>query len=157
MLPHAQCYLHPTLVSRHNAMQINKNVISCPEIHSKRQGDKTNNSGRCVRLCSRARSEDSLLRWEGGCVVEMLICYSVCLWHDEKHSYQIHWRRGILGRDWSCCWLAWQQSRAWRLSDRNVHRKAFVLPVFSSERGMTQKNSVRVANLHRLSGRYCVD
>lgn len=69
----------------------------------------------------------------------MLICYSVCLWHDEKHSYQIHWRRGILGRDWSCCWLAWQQSRAWRLSDRNVHRKAFVLPVFSSERGMTQK------------------
>lgn len=35
--------------SLHNVMQINKNVISCPVIHSNVM-DKTNNSGRRVRF-----------------------------------------------------------------------------------------------------------
>lgn len=64
-------------------MQINKNVISCPEIHSKRQGDKTNNSGRCVRLCSRARSEDSFAEMRGRLCsrdAHLLFCLSVARW-----------------------------------------------------------------------------
>lgn len=88
----------------------------------------------------RAGAPSRSLRWDPawGCAAEMLICYSVCLWHDEKHSFQIHWRRSILERDWSCCSLAWQQSRAWRLTNRTVLRKR-LCSLIQSKGERTQK------------------
>lgn len=92
-------------------------------------GAQKNNGGRSVQVWVQPRNKKDLLRWERSCIVEMLICYSVCLWQDEKHSHQIHWRRGILKRDCSCCWLAWQQSRALQL--HNAFQKAVMTSVFS--------------------------
>lgn len=51
----------------------------------------------------------------------MLINYSVWLCWDEKHSNQIHGRRGILQKEGPCSWLAWQWSRACQLRERKKH------------------------------------
>lgn len=45
----------------------------------------------------------------------------------------------MLKRNWSHCWLAWQQSRALRLPGRAVFRKAFMHYVFSLK-GKDKKN-----------------
>lgn len=83
-----------------------------------------------MRSASVAEPEAFAPDERGAAWPEMLICYSVCLWRDEKHSYQIHWRGGTSEGDWSRCRLAWQQSRARRLTDGTVLREAFLLSAF---------------------------
>lgn len=101
-----------TILSPSNAMQISQSVISRPVIPM----DEMMNSRRKVE--SSAWSEEPLLRWVGVCGGEMLINHSVWLCWDEKHSNQIHRRRGILQKDGPCSWLAWRWSHACQLRER---------------------------------------
>lgn len=61
-----------TILSQHNKIQVNLSVISHPVILM----DEMNN---IKNMYSSAWSEEPLLRWVGGCGVEMLINYSVWL------------------------------------------------------------------------------
>lgn len=85
-------------MSLHNAMQINQTSNLLSSDSQQWQGIKQTTVGGVFGFGSEPGARGEELRREGGCVVEMLICYSVCPWRDEKHSYQIHWRRGILER-----------------------------------------------------------
>lgn len=91
-----------TILSPSNAMQIRQSVICRPVIPM----DEMMNSRKKVE--SSAWSEEPVLRWVGVCGGETLINYSVWLCWDEKHSNQIHRRRGILQKDGPCSWLAWR-------------------------------------------------
>lgn len=134
-----------TILSPSNAMQISQSVISCPMIPM----DEMMNSERKVK--SSAWSEEPLLRWVGVCGGEMLINYSVWLRWDEKHSNQIHRRRGILQKDGPCSWLAWRWSHACQLRERKKASHSLFW------REMTKKIQVFIfPNLHPSSGKYWI-
>lgn len=142
--PHDWCRSGTNLPAS-DAMQISQSVISRPVIPM----DEMMNSGRKVE--SSAWSEEPLLRWVGVCGGEMLINYSVWLCWDEKHSNQIHRRRGILQKDGPCSWLAWRWSRACQLRERKKASHSLFW------REMTKKIQVFIfPNLHPSSGKYWI-